>query len=48
MCQIRENAPPTQHNVNKKANDVLDISKRMILSSIEHLLSWRYEIKIIG
>jgi hypothetical protein len=21
MCRIRENAPPTQHNVSKKAND---------------------------
>ncbi len=51
MCRIRENAPGTQHNVSKKANDMvlgLEISKGMLLSFIGHLLSWRYGIKIIG
>ena len=40
MRQIRENAPPTQHNVSKRTNDAileLDVSKGMLLNSIEQL-----------
>jgi hypothetical protein len=51
MCRIRDNEPPTLRNISKKANDVvfgLDALNGMLLSSIEHLLSWRYGIKIIG
>jgi hypothetical protein len=40
MRQIRENVSPTQHNVRKKANQVvlgLDVLKEMFPSSIEQL-----------
>ena len=40
MPQIRENVPPTQHNVSKKVNNAvsgLDILKGMLLNSIEQL-----------
>ena len=40
MRRMRENAPPTQYNVSKRANDVilgLDASKGILLNSISQL-----------
>ena len=40
MHQIRENAPPMQHNVSKRANDALlglVVSEGVLLNSIEQL-----------